>query len=275
MDIKLLKTDILSNNIPNFLIFEVYEYALAEQYIDYISSTINKPIKLYYSSKEVIYDIETNLKEDYLYIIYNDKSVISDEDIIKALINSKRNIIVYYTELDKRPSFYKNNKNYIVEFKKLDKNTLLAYAIKLCKDKKCSIDQGKLITLIEYCNNDLGILINELDKIFTLEQENSNVLTKYLLEEGFIDYRETNIFDFINLILNKDKKAFEYYLRINESPVNILINLFNISKKRFISSRNLFYKDIMKLSYNLYCRILNGTIDSSYSIKYLMLKVFI
>ena len=69
MDIKLLKTDILSNNIPNFLIFEVYEYALAEQYIDYISSTINKPIKLYYSSKEVIYDIETNLKEDYLYII--------------------------------------------------------------------------------------------------------------------------------------------------------------------------------------------------------------
>lgn len=275
MDIKLLKTDILSNNIPNFLIFEVYEYALAEQYIDYISSTINKPIKLYYSSKEVIYDIETNLKEDYLYIIYNDKSVISDEDIVKALINSKKNIIVYYTELDKRSSFYKNNKNYIVEFKKLDKNTLLAYAIKLCKDKKCSIDQGKLITLIEYCNNDLGILINELDKIFTLEQENSNVLTKYLLEEGFIDYRETNIFDFINLILNKDKKAFEYYLRINESPVNILINLFNISKKRFISSRNLFYKDVMKLSYNLYCRILSGTIDSSYSIKYLMLKVFI
>ena len=275
MDIKLLKTDILSNNIPNFLIFEVYEYALAEQYIDYISSTINKPIKLYYSSKEVIYDIETNLKEDYLYIIYNDKSVISNEDIVKALINSKRNIIVYYTELDKRSSFYKNNKNYIAEFKKLDKNTLLAYAIKLCKDKKCSIDQGKLITLIEYCNNDLGILINELDKIFTLEQENSNVLTKYLLEEGFIDYRETNIFDFINLILNKDKKAFEYYLRINESPVNILINLFNISKKRFISSRNLFYKNIMKLSYNLYCRILNGTIDSSYSIKYLMLKVFI
>ena len=275
MDIKLLKTDILSNNIPNFLIFEVYEYALAEQYIDYISSTINKPIKLYYSSKEVIYDIETNLKEDYLYIIYNDKSVISDEDIVKALINSKRNIIVYYTELDKRSLFYKNNKNYIVKFKKLDKNTLLAYAIKLCKDKKCSIDQDKLVTLIEYCNNDLGILINELDKIFTLEQENSNVLAKYLLEEGFIDYRETNIFDFINLILNKDKKAFEYYLRINESPVNILINLFNISKKRFISSRNLFYKDIMKLSYNLYCSILSGTVDSSYSIKYLMLKVFI
>lgn len=275
MNIKLLKTDILSNNIPNFLIFEVYEYALAKQYIDYISSTLNKPIKLYYSSKEVIYDIETNLKEDNLYVIYNDKNVTIDDTLVDKLINSKRNIIIYYTELDRRSSFYKNNKNYIVEFKKLDKDTLLAYAIKLCKDKKCSIDQDKLVTLIEYCNNDLGTLINELDKIFTLEQENSNVLTKYLLEEGFIDYRETNIFDFINLILNKDKKAFEYYLRINESPVNILINLFNISKKRFISSRNLFYKDVMKLSYNLYCRILSGTIDSSYSIKYLMLKVFI
>jgi hypothetical protein len=116
--------------------------------------------------------------------------------------------------------------------------------------------------------------LNELDKIFILEQENSNVLTQYLLDEGFIDYRETNIFDFINLILNKDKRAFEYNLRINESPVNILINLFNMSKKRLFTSRNLFYKDIMKLSYKLYCGILDGTINSSYVIEYLLLRLF-
>lgn len=274
MDIKLLKTDILSNNIPNFLIFEVYEYALAKQYIEYISNTINKPSKFYYSAKEVIYDIETNLKEDNLYIIYNDKSITIDNTLINKLINSKRNIIVYYSELDKRSTFYKNNKQYIVEFKKLDSYTLLAYANKLCKDKKCSIDQEKLMKLIEYCNNDLNILLNELDKIFILEQENSNILTQYLLDEGFIDYRETNIFDFINLILNKDKRAFEYNLRINESPVNILINLFNMSKKRLFISRNLFYKDIMKLSYKLYCGILDGTINSSYVIEYLLLRLF-
>lgn len=274
MDIKLLKTDILSNNIPNFLIFEVYEYALARQYIDYISNTINKPKKFYYSAKEVIYEIETNLKEDNLYIIYNDKLVIADDNLIKKLIDSKRNVIVYFSELDKRSTFYKNNEKSIVSFQKLDKYTLLAYAEKLCKDHKCSIEQNKLMKLIEYCNNDLSILLNELDKIFTLEQENSNVLTQYLLDEGFIDYRETNIFDFINLILNRNTEAFSYYLRVNESEVTILINLFNMSKRRFMSSRNLFYKDIMKLSYKLYCEILDGTINSSYVISYLLMRIF-
>lgn len=274
MDIKLLKTDILSNNIPNFLIFEVYEYALARQYIDYISNTINKPKKFYSLAKEVIYEIETNLKEDNLYIIYNDKQITIDDSIVNKLIDSKRNIIVYFSELDKRSTFYKNNEKSIVTFKKLDKYTLLAYAEKLCKDHSCSIDQNKLMELIEYCNNDLSILLNELDKIFTLEQENSNVLTQYLLDEGFIDYRETNIFDFINLILNKDEKAFSYYLRVNESEVTILMNLFNMSKKRFITSRNLFYKDVMKLSYKLYCAILDGTMNSSYVINYLLMRIF-
>lgn len=283
MDIKLLKTDILSNNIPNFLIFEIYEYALAKQYIEYISNTINKSIKFYYSAKEVIYDIETNLKEDYLYIIYNDKNVTNDGYIVEKLILSNKNIIVCFEQIngshqfpfiDKKSDFYKKYKNYIVTFKKLDNYTLLAYAEKLCKNNKCSIEQEKLIKLIEYCNNDLNILLNELNKIFILGQENSNILTQYLLDEGFIDYRETNIFDFINLILNKDKRAFEYNLRINESPVNILINLFNMSKKRLISSRNLVYKDIMKLSYKLYCGILDGSLDSSYVINYLLLRLF-
>ncbi len=274
MDIKLLKTDILSNNIPNFLIFEVHEYSLAKQYIDSISSTINKPIRFYYSVKEAIYDIESNLKEDCLYIVYNDKSVFNDNIVLSKIIGSNKNVILYYTELDMSSSFYKDNEKAIVVFKKLGQYTLLAYAEKLCRDKKCSINQEKLIKLIEYCNNDLSILLNELDKIFTLEQENSNILTQYLLDGGFIDYRETNIFDFINLILNKDENAFMYRMRVNDSPVTILMNLFNMSKKRLLQNRNVFYKDVMKLSYKLYCGILDGTVDSSYAINYLLLRIF-
>lgn len=274
MDIKLLKTDILSNNIPNFLIFEVYEYFLAKQYVDSISSTINKPIRFYHTAKEVIYDIESDIKEDCLYVVYNDKSVFDDNNVLVKIIDSNKNVILYYTGLDSSSSFYRENEKSIVVFKKLNTYTLLAYAEKLCRDKKCSISQEKLIKLIDYCNNDLSILIHELDKIFILEQENSNVLTQYLLDEGFIDYRETNIFDFINLILNKDRKAFDYYLRVTDSPVTILINIFNMSKNRLSSSRNLFYKDVMKLSYKIYCGILDGTFDSSYAINYLLLRIF-
>lgn len=275
MDIKLLKSDILSNNIPNFLIFNVEEYLLAKQYIDYISTTINRQVRYYSNSKEALYDIETNLKEDFLYIIYEDRNILSKTDEYFSKFKcSNRNIILYYNSLDKKSDFYKNNELYIVDFKKLDRKTLIAYAMKQFKIHRCTLNQDKLEKLIEYCNNDLNILSNELDKIFILEQENINVLVDYLLDNGFIDYRETNVFDFINLILNKDRKAFEYFNRIDESPVTFLINMFNMSKKRFISTRNLYYKDLMKLCYNVYCGVLDGTFGASYAISYILMRVF-
>ena len=273
MDIKLLKSDILSNNIPNFLIFNVKEYSLAKQYIEYISNTVNKQSKYYFSYKEALYDMETNIKEDFLYIIYNDNSLIKSYDSLNLSLYNK-NIIIYFSDIDKSSNFYKKFEKYIVNFDKLDNNTLLAYALRLCKNNKCLIDQEKLIKLIEYCNNDLSILLNELDKIFILEQENSNVLVQYLLDNGSIDYRETNVFDFINLILNRDIKAFEYFNRINESPITFLINMFNMSKRKLFSTRNLFYKDIMKLCYGIYCGIIDGTFNASYAISYILMRIF-
>lgn len=275
MDIKLLKSDILCNNIPNFLIFNIEEYFLAKQYIEYISNTINKQAKYYFNYKEALYDIETNIKEDFLYIIYNDENLLKNFEYQDFSCYTDKNIILYFSNLDKKSSFYKKFEKYIVNFKKLDKNTLLAYAIKQCKVNKCSINQDKLIKLIEYCDNDLNILLNELDKIFILEQENSNILVDYLLDNNFIDYRETNLFDFINLILNRDIRAFEYFYRINESPITFLINMFNMSKKRLFSTRNLFYKDIMKLCYKVYCDILDGTFNSSYAISYIIMRIFV
>lgn len=275
MEIKLLKSSILSNNIPNFLIFITEEQALSKQYIESMTNTLNKAFKYYSSAKEVIYDIETNLREDYLYIISNDKNLLHDKDLLGTLISSRRNVIVCFDELDKSSDFYKSNKDYIVDFKKLDKYTLLAYAQKLCKAHKCRINQEKLITLIDYCNCDLGVLLNELDKIFLLEQENSNILVDYLLNNGFVDYRGASIFKFIDMALNKDINAFNYLSRLDDSPVSIVFNMYNIAKKRLLSTKNTFYGKVMQLCYKIYNGIIDGTLGADYAIKYLLMRLYL
>ena len=274
MDIKLLKSSILSNSVPDFLVFITEEPALSRQYIESIASTLNKAFKYYNSAREVIYDMTTNLREDYLYVVSNDKDLLSNQDLVDALVDLRRNVIICFDSLDKSSNFYKVNKNFVVEFKKLDEHTLLAYAQKLCKTHKCNINQDKLITLIEYCRCDLGVLLNELDKIFLLEQENSNVLVDYLLNNGFVDYRDSNIFEFINMVLNKDPAAFDYLLRLNDSPVSIVFNMYNMAKKRLLSSKNTFYGTVMQLCHSVYSGIIDGTLGADYAIKYLLMRLY-
>ena len=73
----LLKSDILSNNIPKFLIFVEEEQALAKQYLTTISKTLNKECKYYDTADNVIYDIQTDIKSDCIYVILNDKNLLN------------------------------------------------------------------------------------------------------------------------------------------------------------------------------------------------------
>ena len=75
MNIKTLKTSILSNTIPKFLVFFVEEPTLYRQYLHSISSTLGKDYELYSTIKEAIYDIETGIKEDHIYVVFVDVSV--------------------------------------------------------------------------------------------------------------------------------------------------------------------------------------------------------
>ena len=274
MDIKLLKSDILTNNIPNFLIFVEEEPALSKQYLTQISNTISKAVKYYDSADGVIYDITTNMREDFLYVIYNDQNILKNPEYVKNLIALNRNIVVCFPTIDKTSAFYKDNKAYIVIFSKLDTYSLLAYAQKLCKNHKVTIDQDKLMTLISCCDNNLGMLLNELDKIFTLEQDNSNLLVDYMMRNGFPDYRRVNMFDYINKVLYKNKSAFADLLKINDTPVTILFNMYNMARKKLIDTRNPLYGKIMSLCYKMYSGIIDGTVSDKYAVKYVMLKIY-
>ena len=275
MDVKLLKTDILINSIPKFLIFIAYEPTLCKQYIDSISNTLGLDYSFYNNADAAIVDITNNIKNDIIYIIFNDQKLLKNQEYIDKLSKFNKYIIVYFNDIDKTSNFYKLNKNLTVLFNKLDKYTILAYMQKKCNAAKVEVAQDKLLTLIDYCNCNLGECLNELDKILVLAQEHSNVLMEYMLSNGFSDYRQTNVFQFVNKILNKDKSVFDDKQRLVDSYMNVIYNLYNQSKQRFLQSRDKFFIKCMKLSSNMFNSVVDGSISDVYALEYILFKLLI
>lgn len=272
MDIKALKKFIAMNNIPKFMIFDAMNSLLCKQYLTSISDTLGKHYKYYDTADEVLYETTTNLREDYLYIVLNDDKVLKNPNYVTELLKTGRNIILYFTNLDNQSAFYKSNKEHIVEFKQLDKYTIVAYLMKQLEKNKIEVEQSKIETLVDYCNCDLGCCMNELDKIIVLGQTNSNALFNYMMEKGFSDYRQTEIFNFIYKILNKDSSVYDDATRLDENFIGLLTLLYKNARTKLISSDKPRYAEIMKLCYRLDSCIKDGRLKDTYLLDYLLLK---
>lgn len=280
MDIKVLKSSILSVNVPSFLIFVNEEQALAKQYIETMANTLGKAPKYYFDINAIVRDLEDNSESEapaHLNIAY-DYSICSNfEKYMNYFINNlanNQNVIILLPSIDKRTEFYKKYKNYFVIFEKLDKYTLLAYVLKLCKKNKCSINQESLLDFIEKCDCDLGIILNELDKIFILGQENSNVVFDYMQNNGFSDYRKINVYNFINRVLDFDLNTLKDMYKVDDSPVGVLTLLYNNARKRLVDSGNNKYARVMIVCNRVCQGIVDATIDSKYALKYALLEIF-
>lgn len=272
MDIRTLKASIATNSIPKFMVFDAVNSLLCKQYLTSISDTLGKHYKYYDTADEVLYETTTNLREDYLYIILNDDKVLGNPNYVAELIKTDRNIILYYTNLDNQSTFYKTNKEHIVEFKQLDKYTIVVYLMKQLEKNKIEVEQSKIETLVDYCNCDLGCCMNELDKIIVLGQTNSNALFNYMMEKGFSDYRQTNIFNFVYKILNNDKSVFDDATRLDENFVGLLVLLYKNARTKLISTDKKRYAEIMQLCYRLDSCIKDGRLKDTYLLDYLLLK---
>lgn len=274
MEIKDLKSSILKNEVPSLVIFKTEEPILAKEFIKKMSTTLNKYYKYYNKLDEVLYEIDTNLKDDYLYIVLNDYSILSkSQEYLDALSKVKnRNIVLYFDELDTTSSFYKLAKDRVVYFKHLSKPTLVAYAQTALKKNKIVITQERIEKLVDVCNCNYSILCNELDKIIALDQPTSNILLDYMLENGFPDYRQTNMFQFIKEVLKGNSEVFDLKNRLNDSTITFLLNLFRQSKNRLEATGDRKYANIMQLCSGLDGAIREGTINSDYILDYVLLK---
>lgn len=268
-----LKQCILSNNIPNFIIFNVHEPTLAKQYITSISATTGLQYRYFSDAETVLYNVSTNIYDRCVYVLYNDKSLLDKPDKIKQLEGIKGNyIIVYFDDLD--TSKLSTYNDYIVAFDRIDTNTLYAYALKILKNNNIVLDESRIFKLIEYCNNDLGKVLNEVDKIVCLGQGDSNLLFDYMMNNGFPDYRQVSLQSFINKILKKDKTALDDVIKMTDSVVSIYYALYYNAKKAFTSTNNPYYYSIMKICNDMYSGVVDGTIGSNYALKYSLLRIF-
>lgn len=270
MDIKLLKASILSNTIPKFLVFVNREPVLCRQYIDKIASTTNLPYKYYDSASSVIYDTTTNLKDDYLYCIYGDTKALTVDEYYNYLTTCDRNVIVILDDIDK---VQLKDKNIVVEFNKVDRNTMCAYYTKYLADRKIQVSQEKLFEIIDCCDQDLGIVQNEIDKIVTLDQDRSDVLVEYLLKNGFPDYRKINTDTFVKKILKNDKGAFRDYLKLEENPTSVILCLYSYARNLLLQTSNKRYADIMRVCFDMFNGTVDGSLSDIYTLKYLMCEV--
>lgn len=272
MDIKLLKTAIKQNSIPNLMIFIGDEQALCKQYIELISTTLRKHYKFYESADEVLVETSTNMREDFLYVILNDDKVLKKPDYVKALNDVNRNIILYFTNFDKKSQFYKDNKDYCVSFDRVDKYSIVAYLQRQLQKHSIEVSQDRLEKLVDLCDCNLGYCINELDKIIVLDQKNSNNLFDFMLQNGFPDYRQVNVFSFVHKIVNNDLTLLKDQLKMSESVVGILNLVYKQAQNKLGSTDNFSLANLMQVCSELDSRIKDGTTSDIYALDYLLLK---
>jgi hypothetical protein len=100
------------------------------------------------------------------------------------------------------------------------------------------------------------------------------VLFDYMLNNGFSDYRQTNIFKFVNHLLDKDPIVFEELEKLVDSPMTLLYNIYNTARNRFIKTHNPLYSKLMRLSSKYFNNIVDGSISDCWVLRHIMLEVF-
>lgn len=273
MTITELKTLVLQNRIPKFLIFVENDPTLCRQYIDKIASTTNLPYKFYTDVKSAVYDITTNIKDDYLYCVYHDEDALASDSYREFLTKTDRNIILVLASIDTTKKYYGALASRVVVFNPVDRNTLCAYFMKYLDKNGVKVSQEKLLEIIDCCNQNLGITQNEIDKIVTLEQENSEVLVQYLLQNGFPDYRQVTTDAFVKRIIQNDKTVFSDLLKVSDPCMTVLLYLYNNARSLLMATSSKRCVAIMRKCFEMFNGIVDGSVSDTYALKYLLCEV--
>ena len=89
----------------------------------------------------------------------------------------------------------------LLDFKTLEKEDLNKEVRKYLSDIGYKIDTQALNILINRCNSNYDIILNELDKVMLIKKD--YLINKGDIEKYTIDDSNINIFDFVDLIINR------------------------------------------------------------------------
>ena len=192
------------------------------------------------------------------FVIRDDKEFMSAEDIWprieSAELQSDNIVIRLYTDVDKRSKYYKHIKDSLVTFEALTDANLKREIQKriALSDRNCDI-------LIDICEHNLGIILNEVDKIGKYRDNyndgNSNEVEpnqvfEWLLKDGTIHQPARDvIWEFVDAVLTRKKiQAFGLLEEALEygNPVLTLISVLYRDTKQLLQVQMCRSQDISK-----------------------------
>ena len=216
----------------SFYIFTGEELEVMNIYIKKIAEVTNANMNRADTLSSVFSKVQNKslLAQRTCFVIRDDKEFLSAEDIWEKLENSDLQgnniIIMLYTSIDKRSKLYKHFENTLVTFEKLSESNLLHEI-----QKRVQLNEKNAKMLMYVCENDLGRILQEIDKIKQYREWTGSIIGyptidcievddgklygisydkvfELLLEDGTIYQPPTDaIWDFVDAVLTHKVRA--------------------------------------------------------------------
>jgi len=152
-------------------------------------------------------------------------------------------IIHKYKKLDKRKKLYNSikQKGAILDSKKLYEDKVPAWIENYLKGKKVGIDPKACLLLVDFLGNDLGKLVNELDKLMITLPEGTSKITPQHIEENIGISKDYNNIELQKAFTDNNwLKAVKIIQYFGKNPKNNPLVL-SITSMYFFFSKILMY----------------------------------
>lgn len=234
MVLKELKANIMADKFESVYMFTGDEIEVQKIYINEIARRNKLKVKRAdsISSVQSLIFKKSMFSAPNCWVIRDDLDIISSNCLQELILNpdlklNKTILILLFTKLDKRSSFYKKYVDRIVVFDFLQEKLLVKYIKHLG-----GLNSENAKDLAQICENNYGRILNELDKLNYIYNKSHDEIYVELRESGGI-YRPPYdaIFDLVDAVVTcQPTRAFRLLAdceQIGESKLAILSVLYN------------------------------------------------
>ena len=243
MNLAELKKSIVENKFDNVYIFTGDEIKIMNVYIQQIAKAQGRTVVRRDTVGEIFRTLKVAklTKESNVYVILDDFDYLKQEKVWEQLMTATQDhtIILVYSNLDKRGKFYKQYKDNICEFEKLNETVLAKYI-----QKEVDLDTERAKQLANMCDNSYNRILMEVDKLqHLMKVYGLNAVEAYnkMLNEELIHTTKTELtFKLVDTICKRQVKQTLDLLSnldvVKDSPIAILSLLYTNIKAMLLVS---------------------------------------
>ena len=256
MNVSDVKQQIKAKSLDKYYVFTGDELEVMNIFVKKIADVSGAKINRADTLSSIFSKMQnkTFLSTKTCYVIRDDKEYLSAEDIWPRLedgeLQGDNIIIMLYSDIDKRSKFYKHSQDRIVTFEALTDENL-----KREIQKRIALSDKNCAELIDICEHNLGIILNEVDKIKTYvnylgpAETQDGVFDKFIKEGTIHQPARDCIWDFVEAVLTRKKKrAFGLMEEALEfgNPVLTMISVLYKDTKQLLQVQGCQSSDVSK-----------------------------